>query len=100
MLARHSAQRIADLQSDAATDSGVYLVENQCRHIVHFGENRLERQHHPRQLATRRHTGERALLVPDIERDPELDVLGPRGGWLVAHHQRSGEAPIGHSELG
>ena len=46
MLASHSPQRVTNLQSNAAANSGVDLVENQSRHPIDSSENRLERQHH------------------------------------------------------
>src|SRR5882762_8666691 len=87
MLLRDAAQRVANLKSYSSADSGIDLVEYQCRHTVHASENRLERQHHPRQLSARCHSRQRTILVADVERDTNLDVLRAFGGRLVARDE-------------
>ena len=51
MMRRDPAHRFADLKSDAPADTGVHLVEDQCRHAIEAGENRFEREHDAGELA-------------------------------------------------
>ncbi len=92
--------RLADHEPDAAADPGVDLVEHEGGHPVEPGEDRLEREHHARQLAPRRGAGQRPRVVPEVERDAELDVLRARGPRLGARGERGPEAPVGHAEVG
>ena len=50
-----AAHRVAHLEAHPPADAGVHLVEDERRNAVEPREDRLEREHHARQLAARRH---------------------------------------------
>src|SRR6266566_3143241 len=99
MLLRDSAQGVTDLQADAASDSGIDLVEDQSRHSIDASENRFECQHHTRELAARSHTRQRPLFVTDIEGHAILDIFAAFGYWLIARDQSNRESAVRHPEL-
>ena len=68
----HLRQRVAHLGADLAADPLVHLVEHQRRDRVVPREHHLEREHQARQLAARRHLGERLGVEPDVEPHGEL----------------------------
>src|SRR5689334_22900883 len=51
MVARDAAHCVAHLQADASTDARVHFVEDERGHTIQPGEDRLEREHHTRELA-------------------------------------------------
>ena len=72
---RDRPQPLADGAGRAAADADVDLVEDQRRHAVGLRERRLEREHHPRELAARGHPRQRARLDAGVGREQELRPL-------------------------
>ena len=52
VMRRNVAHRITDHETGAPADPRVDLVEDQRRHAVQAREDRLEREHHARELAS------------------------------------------------
>ena len=82
--AGHARQGFSYASPDLAADSLIHFVEDQGRDRVVLREDHLERQHEARQLAPRRHLGERTGLHPDVE--------------LYLEHHRLRPAPLGSGE--
>jgi hypothetical protein len=99
MVIGHAAQGLTDHQPDPSADPGVHLVEDQRGHTVEPGEDRLQREHHARQLAAGGDTRQGTRIVPDVERHLELDVLRAVRTRLVARRERHAEASVGHAEV-
>src|SRR4030095_275858 len=62
----------ADGRSDGAPNAGVHFVEDERRHLAHFARDNLDRKRDARQLAARRHFGERPERLLRMARDAEL----------------------------
>src|SRR5262249_41068171 len=96
-----------------AAKSSVNLVKDERRNFIGSRENRLEREHYPRRLATRHDADERFEIFADIWRDEELDPIDSRSvehdsatvrkrdttgvAFLIDRH---GEPGAGHVKLG
>jgi hypothetical protein len=63
----------------AAADAGVDFVEDQRAPRLVAGAEGLERQHHPRQLATRGDAGQRLGRLSEVGREEELAVVDAAG---------------------
>jgi len=81
----HAHQRFAHASPYLTADPLIHLVEHERRHRVVLRQDDLERQHQTRQLAPRRHLGERPGLYPHVE--------------LNLEHHRLHPAPLGSGEL-
>ncbi len=71
-------QEAADRAGRLATESGVYLVEDERRLLR--PRNDVEREHHPRQLATRRDGGERCGRFAEVRAQQKRHLVAARGG--------------------
>ena len=69
------AEHPAHAVGDGAADAGVHLVEYQRLPGAIGRRERLEPQHHPRQLAARRRFRQRAGLLAGIRGEVELDLV-------------------------
>ena len=98
-MRRHPAHRIADLEPDLAADAGIHLVEDERGHLIEPGENRRQREHHARHLATRGDAGQGAGFVAEVERDAELDRLGAVRARLRQRQERRREQAVVHAQL-
>src|SRR5581483_11677166 len=78
MVTGERPERAADGLADAAADAGIDLVEHEHRRPVARGEGDLEREHDPRELATRRDLVDRLGRLPGIRRDEEAHVVAAR----------------------
>jgi len=72
VLASEQRERAADGHPGFAAEPGVDLVEHQGRRC--FRQNHPQRQHHPRQLATRRRPRERSGRLAGVGREQERDL--------------------------
>ena len=86
-------QRPTDGDRGGAADAGVDLVEHQCR--WRSGEHEAQREHGPRQLATRGDLGQRQRRRSRVGGEPQLDVVA---GVVAAHHHL--DLRLGHGQLG
>lgn len=97
----------ADDVCDAATDPGIHLVEdhraNLCLRVTRPAD-RLHGQHHPGQLASGDHPGERAWVLANVRRQVELHAIHPLlspgfdpGGRRLESHI---ESRVGHGKSG
>jgi len=99
MVRRDPTHRLTDLESDAATNTCVDLVEDEGGYVIEPGEYRLERKHDARQLAAGCDARQRTLLVADVQRDAELDRLRAIRSDVTQRNERRVKASVRHTEI-
>src|ERR1700722_14930603 len=72
----------ADLDRGLAADARVHLVEDERRDRVRAGEDHLDREHHPGQLAAGGALVQREGRGAGIAGEPQLDVVAAVGSRL------------------
>jgi hypothetical protein len=92
VLRRQPPQRAPDRQRGPAADAGVDLVEHQGGR--RFGEHEPQREHGPRQFATRGHPGQGQRRRPRVGGESDLDVVA---GVVPAHGDD--HLGLGHGQL-
>ena len=75
MFFTQGTQSFTDHFSDAATDTGIHFVKNQCRHLRVLAGNHLQSQADTRQLAAGSHFVQRTGRIAFIRRHLELHLL-------------------------
>src|SRR5262249_5265964 len=70
-----AADLLPDHLGGGAADAGVDLVEDVGRHRIRLPEGELEREDDARELAARRHLGERTQLLAPVGAEEELDAI-------------------------
>ena len=79
-----SSSRSPTLPATTPSDPGVDFVEDERGQVVDPREHRLEHEHHPRQLATRRDPGQEGLEEnPGVHGGHEAHALPAGGGRRV-----------------
>ena len=88
----------ADLDRRGAADPGVDLVEDERRHGIAPGDDDLDREHHPRELAAGRAARDRPRLGAGVRLQQDRDLVAAVSGGLVLGVDAHGEARVGHRE--
>src|SRR5256885_3697745 len=100
MMRGDATHCLTDHEADASADARVYLVEDERRHMIEPREDRLQRQHDPRQLSPRRDAREGAFLMSNVERDTEFDVFRATWPGLGERLQTHRKMAVRHAEVG
>src|SRR5881628_688195 len=92
---------LGDDRRDAPADARVYLVEDHRRHAVGARKDGFEGEHRPRELAARRHPGERTHVLVRVRREAEFDPVEAARADVRERHLLDGDLEAGplHPEL-
>ena len=106
----HLLHEHGHLRGYGTADTGVNLVEDDCRQVDGTADHRLQREHHTCYLTSRGHLGDGHQLRALVGREEEDDPVGTVGGKVfgldvdlephVDHPQRHEPRLHGHLHLG
>ena len=97
---RQPAQALADRHADLPADAGVDFVEHHRRRSAGAGRHRVERKHHPRQLAAGGHRTQRGKTFTGIGLEQKLHDISPRRADSIgARRHRYPKPGLRHAEL-
>ena len=95
---REAGEPAADLDGGGAADAGVDLVEDEGRHRIGAGDDHLDREHDPRELAARRARRDRTRLGARVRPQEDRDLVAAVRDELGGRLDRDGELCVGHRE--